>query len=92
MVSEIIMTGCLYRFNFGLPLGVPVSGAISVTTDQDAILGRCFGPHCFFILVTTCSALLHVQSLMCALFPMIPIRGPADFIHADDVSMYTNSF
>ena len=48
----------------------------------------------FLILVTTCSALLHVQSLMCALVPLIPIRGPAEFIHADDVatSTYTNSF
>ena len=39
VVSEINTTICCYRFKFGLPLGVPVSGAISVTTDLDEDLG-----------------------------------------------------
>ena len=62
--------------------------------------GRHFGHHgsgcnfgallrtpLFLMLVTTCSALLHVQSLMCALLPLIPIRGPAEFIHAAQLGM-----
>ncbi len=83
VVSELFKRESHRQHDSGLPTRASLPTVMSVTVfdpvEAPHVGFSCFGHHSFLFSVTTCSALLHVQSLLFAMFPMIPTRGAGRF-------------